>query len=122
MRIEVLTDAALDRLEPAKLMELIAGVQRLIDTVAYQRWLIATADARQAARSAGDACVADSLVRVTGMARAARRASPRHARTAPHVTPRIYDDLVNIKKCPTGFASCERNRCHTPCLGLSHAN
>ena len=56
MRIEVLTDAALSQLEPAKLMELIAGVQRLIDTAAaYQRQLIAAAEARQAARATGDA-------------------------------------------------------------------
>ena len=123
MRLEVLTDAALRQLEPAKLMELIAAVQRLIDTAAaYQRRLIAAAEARQAARATGDACVADSLVRATGMARrAAWQSSPRRARPARHVTPSMYDDLMNINRCSTGFASPDRHRCHTPSLGWSHA-
>ena len=127
MRIEVLTDAALRWFEPAKLMELIAAVRRLIDTVAaYPRWLIAAAETRRAARATGDACVADSLVRTTGLShRDARRAAgwarPRHARPVPHVTPQVYDDVMNINRCPAGFASPGRHRCHTPSLGWSHA-
>ena len=114
MRLEVLTDDALRQLEPAELMELIAAEQRLIDTAA--------AETRQPARATGDATVADSMVRTTGQARrAARGAGPRHARPAAHVTPCLYDDLMNTEKCPEGLASPGRNRCHTPSLGLSHA-
>ena len=70
MRLEVLSDTALRRLEPARLMALIAHVQRFIDkAVAYQRRLIAIAESQRAARAVGDACVADTLVRNTGMSR-----------------------------------------------------
>ena len=129
-------------------MKLITAVRRLIDTAtAYKRRLIDAAEARQAARTTGDACVADSLVRTTGMARRdAHRAAwrsgpgalalhssgaarpprpasgPRRAGPARHVTPSIYDDFMNIKKCPAGFSSPYRHRCHTPSLRLSHAN
>ena len=95
------------------------GGRVLIETpAAYQRRLIAAADARRAAPSVDDTTMADSMVRTTCMA---RRASPRRARPAPHVIPRVYDDLMNIKRCPAGFASIGRDRCHTPSLGWSHA-
>ena len=123
MRLEVLTDAALRQLKPSKLMELISAVQRLINTAtAYQRRLIAVAEIHQAARATGDATVADSLVRTTGMSRRdARRAGPRHARTVARVTPSIYDCLMNIKTCATGLGYLDRHRCHTPSLRWSHA-
>ena len=88
MRLEVLTDAALRQLEPAKLMELIAAVQRLIDTAAaYQRRLIDTADAdaRRAAPSVDDTTMADSMVRTTCMAR--RASPPARSASAPCHTP-----------------------------------
>ena len=82
MRLEVLSDTALQQMEPARLMALIAGVQRFIDkAVAYQRRLIAVAESQRAARAVGDACVADSLVRNTGMSRGAARRAARQAKT-----------------------------------------
>ena len=81
MRLEVLSDTALRQLEPARLMALIAHVQRFIDkAVAYQRRLIAVAESERAARAVGDACVADSLVRNTGMSRGAARRAARQAK------------------------------------------
>ena len=81
MRLEVLSDTALGQLEPARLMALIAHVQRFIDkAVAYQRRLIAVAESERAARAVGDACVADSLVRNTGMSRGAARRAARQAK------------------------------------------
>ena len=62
-------------------MALIAHVQRFIDkAVAYQRRLIAVAESERAARAVGDACVADSLVRNTGMSRGAARRAARQAK------------------------------------------
>ena len=82
MRLEVLSDTALRRLEPARLMALIINVQRFIDrAVAYQRRLIAVAESQRAARAVGDACVADTLVRNTGMSRGAARRAARQAKT-----------------------------------------
>ena len=82
MRLEVLSDTALQQMEPARLMTLIAGVQRFIDkAVAYQRRLITVAESQRAARAVGDACVADSLVRNTGMSRGAARLAARQAKT-----------------------------------------
>ena len=82
MRLEVLSDTALRRLEPARLMALITHVQRFIDkAVAYQRRLIAVAESQRAARAVGDACVADTLVRNTGMSRGAARRAARQAKT-----------------------------------------
>ena len=81
MRLEVLSDTALRQLEPARLMALITHVQRFIDkAVAYQRRLIAIAESQQAARAVGDACVADTLVRNTGMSRGAARRAARQAK------------------------------------------
>ena len=81
MRLEVLSDTALRQLEPARLMALITHVQRFIDkAVAYQRSLIAVAESERAARAVGDACVADSLVRNTGMSRGAARRASRQAK------------------------------------------
>ncbi len=81
MRLEVLSDTALRQLEPARLMALITHVQRFIDkAVAYQRRLIAVAESQRAARAVGDACVADSLVRNTGMSRGAARRASRQAK------------------------------------------
>ena len=81
MRLEVLSDTALRQLEPARLMALITHVQRFIDkAVAYQRRLIAVAESQQAARAVGDACVADTLVRNTGMSRGAARRAARQAK------------------------------------------
>ena len=81
MRLEVLSDSALRQLEPARLMALIAYVQRFIDkAVGYQRRLIAVAESERAARAVGDACVADSLVRSTGMSRGAARRAARQAK------------------------------------------
>ena len=81
MRLEVLSDTALRQLEPARLMALIAHVQRFIDrAVAYQRRLIAVAESQRAARAVGDACVADTLVRDTGMSRGAARRAARQAK------------------------------------------
>ena len=81
MRLEVLSDTALRQLEPARLMALITHVQRFIDkAVAYQRRLIAVAESQRAARAVGDACVADSLVRNTGMSRGAARRAARQAK------------------------------------------
>ena len=81
MRLEVLSDTALRQLEPARLMALIAHVQRFIDrAVAYQRSLIAVAESQRAARAVGDACVADTLVRDTGMSRGAARRAARQAK------------------------------------------
>ena len=81
MRLEVLSDTALRQLEPARLMALITHVQRLIDkAVAYQRRLIAVAESQRAARAVGDACVADTLVRNTGMSRGAARRASRQAK------------------------------------------
>ena len=82
MRLEVLSDTALRQLEPARLMALITHVQRFIDkAVAYQRRLIAVAESQRAARAVGDACVADTLVRNTGMSRGAARRAARQAKT-----------------------------------------
>ena len=82
MRLEVLSDTALRQLEPARLMALITHVQRFIDNaVAYQRRLIAVAESQRAARAVGDACVADTLVRDTGMSRGAARRAARQAKT-----------------------------------------
>ena len=82
MRLEVLSDTALRQLEPARLMALITYVQRFIDkAVAYQRRLIAVAESQRAARAVGDACVADTLVRNTGMSRGAARRASRQAKT-----------------------------------------
>ena len=82
MRLEVLSDTALRQLEPARLMALITHVQRFIDkAVAYQRSLIAVAESQRAARAVGDACVADTLVRNTGMSRGAARRAARQAKT-----------------------------------------
>ena len=81
MRLEVLSDTALRQLEPARLMALITHVQRFIDNaVAYQRRLIAVAESQRAARAVGDACVADTLVRNTGMSRGAARRAARQAK------------------------------------------
>ena len=81
MRLEVLSDTALRQLEPARLMALITHVQRFIDkAVAYQRRLIAVAESQRAARAVGDACVADTLVRNTGMSRGAARRASRQAK------------------------------------------
>ena len=81
MRLEVLSDTALRQLEPARLMALITHVQRFIDkAVAYQRRLIAIADSQRAARAVGDASVADTLVRNTGMSRGAARRAARQAK------------------------------------------
>ena len=81
MRLEVLSDTALRQLEPARLMALITHVQRFIDrAVAYQRRLIAIAESQRAARAVGDACVADTLVRDTGMSRGAARRASRQAK------------------------------------------
>ena len=81
MRLEVLSDTALWQLEPARLVALIAHVQRFIDkAVAYQRRLIAVAESQRAARAVGDACVADTLVRDTGMSRGAARRAARQAK------------------------------------------
>ena len=81
MRLEVLSDTALRQLEPARLMALITHVQRFIDkAVAYQRRLIAVAESQRAARAVGDACVADTLVRNTGMSRGAARRAARQAK------------------------------------------
>ena len=81
MRLEVLSDTAIRELEPAGLMTLIAHVQRFIDkAVAYQRHLIAVAESQRSARAVGDACVADSLVRNTGMSRGAARRAARQAK------------------------------------------
>ena len=82
MRLEELSDTALRQLEPARLMALITHVQRFIDkAVAYQRRLIAVAESQRAARAVGDACVADTLVRNTGMSRGAARRAARQAKT-----------------------------------------
>ena len=63
-------------------MALITHVQRFIDNaVAYQRRLIAVAESQRAARAVGDACVADTLVRDTGMSRGAARRAARQAKT-----------------------------------------
>ena len=81
MRLEVLSDTALRQLEPARLMTLITHVQRFIDkAVAYQRRLIAIAESQRAARAVGDACVADTLVRNTGMSSGAARRAARQAK------------------------------------------
>ena len=81
MRLEVLSDTALRQLGPARLMALITHVQRFIDkAVAYQRRLIAVAESQRAARAVGDACVADTLVRNTGMSRGAARRASRQAK------------------------------------------
>ena len=81
MRLEVLSDTALRQLQPARLMALITHVQRLIDkAAAYQRRLIAIAESQRAARAVGDACVADTLVRNTGMSRGAARRASRQAK------------------------------------------
>ena len=81
MRLEVLSDTALRQLEPARLMALITHVQRFIDkAVAYQRRLIAVAESQRAARAVGDTCVADTLVRNTGMSRGAARRAARQAK------------------------------------------
>ena len=81
MQLEVLSDTALRQLEPARLMALITHVQRFIDkAVAYQRRLIAVAESQRAARAVGDACVADTLVRDTGMSRGAARRAARQAK------------------------------------------
>ena len=82
MQLEVLSDTALRQLEPARLMALITHVQRFIDNaVAYQRRLIAVAESQRASRAVGDACVADTLVRNTGMSRGAARRAARQAKT-----------------------------------------
>ena len=81
MRLEVLSDTTLRQLEPARLMALITHVQRFIDkAVAYQRRLIAVAESQRSARAVGDACVADTLVRNTGMSRGAARRAARQAK------------------------------------------
>ena len=126
MRVEALTDAALRGFELAGLMELIAAVRCCIDTAVYLRRLIAAAEARRAARATGDACVADSLVCTTGLSRRyARRGTWRISRwrawSARYVTPWFYDDVMDIKRCPTVFGLIDRHRCHTCCLGWSHA-
>ena len=94
MRLEVLSDTALRQLEPARLMTLITHVQRFIDkAVAYQRRLIAIAESQRAARAVGDACVADTLVRNTGMSRGAARRAARQAKIIA-AQPEVADALA----------------------------
>lgn len=82
MQLEVLPDKTLSAMNPAELMAIIARTQRLIErATAYQRRLITIAEARKAPRAVGDACVADSLVRNTGISRSAARRAARQAKT-----------------------------------------
>ena len=177
MRIELLADAALRQPEPAELIELIAAVQRLIDTAAaYQRRLIAAAEAQRAARAmvANTRRTARPATQPAFRRRAGTPPRPPHqpdppvgpasryptsrsshqrqparpnlpadtpsarhvvpqppATTGPaqpptphpasHVTSPIYDHLMNIKIYETAAPSPDRDRCHTPSLGWSHA-
>ena len=105
MELKVISDSEIERFEPARLMALIADVQRLIDSaVAYQRKLMGVAEARRAARAVGDACVADSLVRTTGVSRRHARHAARQASVIaanPDVAAALDSGAINAEQAET---------------------
>ncbi|MDE0268234.1 MAG: DUF222 domain-containing protein [Acidimicrobiaceae bacterium] len=95
MKLNVMSDRMVRRLEPVKLIALIAQVQGFIDkAVAYQCRLIAIAEQQRSARATGDISVADSLVRNTGMSRSQARRAQWQAKTIAE-QPDVADVLAS---------------------------